>query len=93
MFGPVKDWSSKLPTRRFPTPWTVTVEERLECFIVRDASGQSLGYFPFTDEPVQRASTKRLSRDEARRIATKFASLPDLLRRDAMARAVKEIFD
>ncbi len=34
--------------RRFPPPWTV--EEHAECFIVRDATGQALGYFYFDDE-------------------------------------------
>jgi hypothetical protein len=39
-----------MPTaRRFPPPWTVG--ERCDaCFIVRDASGQALGYFYFEDE-------------------------------------------
>jgi hypothetical protein len=31
--------------RRFPPPWSV--EETDACFIVRDASGQALGYFYF----------------------------------------------
>jgi len=89
--GSVKKSSSKLPARRFPAPWTV--EEREECFIVRDATGQSLGCFPFVDEQVQRASTKRLSRDEAQWVASNFAKLPELLLKDKMARAVKDIFD
>jgi hypothetical protein len=29
--------------RRFPPPWSV--EELEACFVVRDASGQDLGYF------------------------------------------------
>jgi len=35
--GSVKNWSSKLPFRRFPPLWSV--EEREEYFIVRDATG------------------------------------------------------
>ena len=35
--------------RRFPPPWTI--EERVESFIVHDATGQALGYFYFEDEP------------------------------------------
>jgi hypothetical protein len=35
--------------RRFPPPWTI--DEHAESFIVRDATGQMLGYFYFDDEP------------------------------------------
>ena len=35
--------------RRFPPPWTI-VENNDACFIVRDNTGQALGYFYFDDE-------------------------------------------
>jgi hypothetical protein len=36
--------------RRFPPPWSID-EANDACFIVRDATGQALGYFYFEDEP------------------------------------------
>jgi hypothetical protein len=35
--------------RRFPPPWSV--EELDACFVVKDASGQKLGYFYYEEEP------------------------------------------
>ena len=63
--------------RRFPPPWTV--EEMTEAFAIRDATGQALGYIYFEEEPGRRMTMKRLTRDEARRIAANFARLPELL--------------
>jgi len=67
-------------SRRFPPPWTIE-EANNACFIVRDYTGQALGYFHFEDEPGRRSAAKLLTRDEARRMAANFAKLAELLRR------------
>ena len=60
--------------RRFPPPWTIE-EYNEACFIVRDSTGQALGYFYFEDEPGRRSAAKLLTRDEARRMAVNSAKL------------------
>jgi hypothetical protein len=64
--------------RRFPPPWTVE-EMNDACFIIRDHGGQALAYVYFDDEPGRRSAAKLLTRDEARRIASNVAKLPELL--------------
>ena len=65
--------------RRFPPPWTIE-EANNASFIVRDNTGQALGYFYFEDEPGRRSAAKLLTKDEARRMAVNFAKLPRLVR-------------
>jgi hypothetical protein len=60
--------------RRFPPPWSI--DEQMENFIVRDASGHPIAYVNFEDNPQRQMSTKRMSRDEAFLIAVNIAKLP-----------------
>ena len=64
-----------LPMRRFPPPWTV---ERIPGgFKVLDAEGQSLAYvYGVEGDPT---IGKTLTLDEAKRIASNIAKLPELL--------------
>jgi len=66
-----------LAPRRFPPPWSV--EDIGAAFVVKDSSGQSLGYFYYEEEPGRRSVAKLLSKDEARRIAAHVAKLLELL--------------
>jgi hypothetical protein len=56
-----------MTARRFPPPWSV--DELVERFVVRDATGQALAHAYFEEEPDRRAAAHLFTRDEARRIA------------------------
>jgi hypothetical protein len=64
----------------FASPWSI--EDTGAAFVVKDAGGQKLGYFYYEEEPCRRSTAKMLMKDEAWRIATNVAKLPELLRKD-----------
>ena len=66
-------------TRRFASPWTA------ECipggYVVKDATGQSLAYVSARETRADADTAHVLTMDEARRIASNIAKLPELLRK------------
>ena len=64
--------------RPFAKPWNL--EEQGEPFQIRDAAGRILAYVYFEDEPTRRNFSKRLSKDDARRMAQQILRLPELSR-------------
>ena len=66
--------------RRFPAPWRA--EKMPGGYVVRDANGQALAYVYSRANEAEAMKAKVLTEDEARRIATNIAKLPDLLKRE-----------
>jgi hypothetical protein len=68
---------SEQSTRRFPSPWTV--EQIPGGYKVKDANGQSLAYVYGRDTRADADTAHVLTMDEARRIASAIAKLPNYL--------------
>lgn len=68
----------KSAPKPFAKPWKL--EERGEAFVVEDAIGTTLAHVYFEDDRTRRSFAKRLSKDDARRMAQQILRLPELVR-------------
>lgn len=62
----------------FAKPWKLV--EVGEAFVIEDAIGTKLSYVYFEDDRTRRGFAKRLSKDDARRMAQQILRLPELVR-------------
>ena len=68
------------PSCRFPAPWR---PDRMPGgYVVRDANGQILVWVYARASTAETMQAKVLTLDEARRVATNIARLPELLRHE-----------
>jgi K+/H+ antiporter YhaU regulatory subunit KhtT len=66
--------------RRFPPPWRA--DKIAGGYVVRDASGQAIAYLYSRENADEARQAKVLTKDEARRIASSIARLPELLAKE-----------
>ena len=62
----------------FSKPWKLLEDD--ESFEVQDSAGRSLAFVYFSDDPNRRNFMRRLSKDDARRMAQQILRLPELVR-------------
>jgi hypothetical protein len=62
-----------------PLPASLARDKIPGGYVVRDANGRALAYLYSRDNPDEARQAKVLTPDEARRIAIKIATLPELL--------------
>ena len=68
-------------TRRLPPPWRA--EKFSGGYVVRDANGFAVAYVYGRSTEDEAITAKQMTMDEARRIASNIAKLPEMLKRGA----------
>lgn len=64
--------------RPFSKPWKLIDHD--ESFEVQDSASRTLAFVYFTDDPNRANFMRRLSKDDARRMAQQIMRLPELVR-------------
>lgn len=77
----------------FPAPWTVSRHEGGESFVVKDANEFSITWFHFP-RMVVGTNSERMTEDQARRMASQFARIPDQPQLSAVVRgAIRRLME
>ena len=63
--------------KRFPPPWTV--QHNNDAYWVEDATGQKFAFCYYKDAASIGSGRSYLTRDQARRIASNIAKLPEMI--------------
>jgi hypothetical protein len=71
----MRDWM----TRRLPPPWHA--DKFSGGYVVRDANGFAVAYVYGRSTEAEAMEAKQMTMDEARRVASNIAKLPDMLKR------------
>lgn len=71
---PPPDRSAPQP---FAKPWSII--ERGESFCVMDSAERTLAFVYYEDDPTRRGFMRRLSKNDARRMAEQILRLPELV--------------
>ena len=66
-------------TRRLPAPWHA--DKFSGGYVVRDADGFAVAYVYGHSTETEAIEAKQMTMDEARRVASNIAKLPDMLKR------------
>jgi hypothetical protein len=72
----------------FAKPWVLVEHE--ESFEIASANGRILAYVYFEDEQGRRDVTKRISREDARRLAIQIQCLPETMAELRQLRAARD---